>query len=122
MSVALLCKTGVCAWMVSCSGSLLGMDAECIDFTVEDEMSSVTLIIEDQCLYVHKEVLAAWSPVFRSMFTRNFKEKEQREIELPDKKVDEFIELLHCMYPPIKAVSGESFVYCFDLRKPAATI
>jgi len=88
-----------------------GMEADYIDFTVEDEMSSVTLIIEDQHLYVHKEVLAAWSPVFRSMFTRNFKEKEQREIELPDKKVDEFIELLHCMYPPIKPVTGESFVW-----------
>ena len=93
-------------WLV-CSGSSPGMEADYIDFTVEDEMSSVTLIIEDQRLYVHKEVLAAWSPVFRSMFTRNFKEKEQREIELPDKKVDEFIELLHCMYPPIKPVSGE---------------
>lgn len=94
-------------WMMSCSRSSPEMEAECIDFTVEDEMSSITLIIEDQHLYVHKEVLAAWSPVFRSMFTRNFKEKEQREIELPDKKVDEFIELLHCMYPPIKPVTGE---------------
>ena len=95
---------------MSCSGSSLGMDADYIDFTVEDEMSSVTLVIEDQHLYVHKEVLAAWSPVFRSMFTRNFKEKEQREIELPDKKVDEFIELLHCMYPPIKPITGECAV------------
>lgn len=87
------------------------MEADYIDFTVEDEMSSITLVIEDQHLYVHKEVLAAWSPVFRSMFTRNFKEKEQREIELPDKKVDEFIELLHCMYPPIKPVTGELHVF-----------
>jgi len=83
------------------------MEADYIDFTVEDEMSSVTLLVEDQLLYVHKEVLAAWSPVFRSMFTRDFKEKEQREIELPGKKVDEFTELLHCMYPPIKPVTGE---------------
>jgi BTB/POZ domain len=82
------------------------MDAECIDFTIEDELSSLTLVIDDQRLFVHKEVLAAWSPVFRSMFTRDFKEKDQREIELPDKKVDDFIELLHCMYPPIKPVTG----------------
>ena len=82
------------------------MDAECIDFTVEDELSSLTLVIDGQRLYVHKEVLAAWSPVFRSMFTRNFKEKDQREIELPDKKVDDFLELLHCMYPPIKPITG----------------
>ena len=77
------------------------------DFTVPDEMSSVTLIIEGQKLYVHREVLAAWSPVFKSMFTRNFKEKSATEVELPNKKVDDFVELLHCMYPPIKSISGE---------------
>ena len=77
------------------------------DFTVPDEMSSVTLIIEGQKLYVHREVLAAWSPVFKSMFTRNFKEKSATEVELPNKKVDDFVELLHCMYPPIKSISGK---------------
>ncbi len=41
------------------------------------------------------------------MFTRDFREREQREIELPGKKVDDFVELLHCMYPPIKPVFGE---------------
>lgn len=76
------------------------------DFTSIDEMSSLTLVIEGSKLYVHKEILAAWSPVFKSMFIRDFKEKEQKVIELPDKKVDDFVELLHCMYPPIKAVTG----------------
>lgn len=82
------------------------MEPEYIDFTLEDELSSLTLVVESQQLHVHKEVLAAWSPVFKSMFTRDFKEKEQKEIELPDKKVDEFVELLHCMYPPIKPITG----------------
>ena len=77
------------------------------DFSVPDELSSVTLIVEDQKLFVHKEVLAAWSPVFKSMFISNFKEKEQKEIELPGKKMDDFVELLHCIYPPIKDVSGK---------------
>lgn len=93
------------------------MEPEYIDFTVEDEMSSLTLILQEQHLYVHKEVLAAWSPVFRSMFIRDFKEKDQREIELPGKKLDEFVELLHCMYPPIKPVTGlsaNSFVKTFS--------
>lgn len=35
-----------------------------------------------------------------------FTEKECTEIELPEKKVDDFVELLHCMYPPIKPVTG----------------
>ena len=84
------------------------MDQECEhpDFTSPDEMSSVTLVIEDHKLYVHREVLAAWSPVFKSMFVRDFKEKEMKEIQLPDKRVDDFVELLHCIYPPIKPVSG----------------
>ena len=82
------------------------MEPEYIDFTLPDELSSLTLIVDGQHLYVHKEVLAAWSPVFRSMFTRDFKEKEQREVELPDKKVDDFVELLYCMYPPIKPITG----------------
>lgn len=84
------------------------MDPEYLDFTLVDELSSLTLIVESQHLHVHKEVLAAWSPVFKSMFTRDFKEKEQKEIELPDKKADEFIELLHCMYPPIKPITDNN--------------
>ena len=41
------------------------------------------------------------------MFTQDFREKEAREIELPEKKMDGFIELLHCIYPPIKPISGK---------------
>lgn len=49
------------------------MEIEYPDFTSPDEMSSVTLVIEDHKLFVHREVLAAWSPVFKTMFTRDFK-------------------------------------------------
>lgn len=82
------------------------MELEFPDFTAPDDLSSVTLIIEGEKLYVHREVLAAWSPVFKSMFTRDFKEKRLGEVELPGKKVDDFVELLHCMYPPIKPITG----------------
>lgn len=88
------------------------MDPEYLDFTLEDELASLTLIVESHRLHVHKEVLAAWSPVFKAMFTRDFKEKEQKEMELPDKKVDEFVELLHCMYPPIKSITGRHLAVC----------
>ena len=82
------------------------MESDFVDFMVEDELSSVTLVVEDQRLYVHKEVLASWSPVFRAMFLHSFKEKNQREIEFPNKKVEDFLELLHCMYPPIHPITG----------------
>ena len=52
------------------------MEDEYPDFTSPDEMSSLTLIIEEQKIYVHREILAAWSPVFKSMFTRDFKGKQ----------------------------------------------
>src|SRR6218665_1349301 len=87
------------------------MDQEYMDFTTKDELSSLVLVVEDQPLYVHKEILAAWSPVFRSMFSGDGKEKDQevelKEIKLNDKKVEDFIELLHCIYPPIKPINGE---------------
>ncbi|ELU00894.1 hypothetical protein CAPTEDRAFT_192565 [Capitella teleta] len=91
------------------TSDLSDMDLEFLDFTTPDDLSSLTLVIEGEKLYVHREVLAAWSPVFRSMFTRDFKEKDQREIELPGKKVDDFVELLHCMYPPIKPITDSNF-------------
>lgn len=95
------------------------MEGDFIDFMVEDEFSSVTLMVEDQRLYVHKEVLAAWSPVFRAMFLHSFKEKDQREIELPSKKVEDIIELLHCMYPPIHAICGWFLAkYCQYVEYP----
>lgn len=91
------------------------MDADEVDFTIPDCLSSVTLVVEGHHLYVHKEVLAAWSPVFRSMFTRSFKEKDQSEIELPEKKVDDFVELLHCMYPPIRSISDSNVLNLLPL-------
>ena len=36
--------------------------------------------------------------------------QEQKEIELPGKKVEEFIQLLNCIYPPIEDISGK--YYC----------
>ena len=88
------------------------------DFTQPDEMSSIILVIEGHKLYIYKEILAAWSPVFKSMFIRDFKEKQMSEIELPGKTVDSFTELLHCMYPPIKPITGKE---CPQLKLLAFT-
>jgi len=87
------------------------MECDFLDFLIEDELSSITLVVEDQKLFVHREVLAAWSPVFRAMFVGMFKERNTKEVELPDKKVEDFIELLHCMYPPIHPITGQSLYF-----------
>lgn len=92
------------------------MDQEFTDFTMKDELCSLVLVVEDQPLYVHKEILAAWSPVFRAMFMNDSKvhpgQRAVREIKLNDKKVEDFIELLHCIYPPIKPITGNAKLTC----------
>ena len=39
------------------------------------------------------------SPVFKKMFTSDFKEKLFSEINLPNKKFDDIIEMLNTIYP-----------------------
>ena len=91
------------------------MEMDYMDFTTPDELSNVTLVIEGHKLYVHREILATWSPVFRAMFTQDFKEKGMADIELPGKRVDDFVEFLHCMYPPIRSVSGKNTSVCYEV-------
>ena len=78
------------------------------DFTVSDGLTNVVLLVEDKRLFVHKEVLSVWSPVFMTMFTGPFAERELLEIPLPGKKQDDIIELLRCIYPPINPISGRN--------------
>ncbi|XP_045208087.2 uncharacterized protein LOC123559973 [Mercenaria mercenaria] len=58
-----------------------------------------TFIIESRKLYTVKAVLAYVSPVFDRMFQSDFKEKNQDEMELPNKKFDDVLEFLHCVCP-----------------------
>ena len=60
--------------------------------------SDVVLVVEGQKLHVHRGTLAIWSPVFDTMFTSDFKEKNSVEIPLPGKKADEIKLLLQIMY------------------------
>ena len=61
--------------------------------------SDLVLIVEDRKFHVHRAVLIICSPVFETMLSGNFKEKHAREIPLPDKKADEFEQLLQGIYP-----------------------
>lgn len=68
------------------------------DFSEPWKFSDVVLVVEEQKFHVHRSTLAIWSPVFETMFTSNFKEKNSEEIPLPGKKASEFKELLQIMY------------------------
>jgi len=71
------------------------------DFSVPWKWSDVVLIVESQKFHVHRFTLAMWSPVFETMFTSEFKEKNSCEIPLPGKKASEIKELLLIIYPTV---------------------
>ena len=72
------------------------------DFTQPWKFSDVVLVVEGEKLHVHRAVLALCSPVFETMFTSDFQEKEKKEIPLPGKKANEVKELLQVIYPIVE--------------------
>lgn len=56
------------------------------------------LIVEDQKLWVSKEVLSMCSPVFRNMFYGGFKETVQNSVTLSGKRLKDVLELLSCLF------------------------
>lgn len=68
-------------------------------FEEKDELSDVTLVVEDKRLHVHKTFLALHSTVFRKMFFSDFKEKESKEVCLPGKNYTAMVSFLTHIYP-----------------------
>jgi len=91
------------------------------DFSEPWKYSDIVLVVEDRRFYVHRNILALWSPVFDKMFTAAFQEKNKEEIPLPDKKANEIKELLLMIYPN---VTGKPWIRvthenCYFLAKLA---
>ena len=72
------------------------------DFLEPWKLSDVVLVVEDQKLHVHRGILALWSPVFEKIFTAKFKEENNDEIPLPQKKATEIKQLLYMLYPSLE--------------------
>ena len=68
------------------------------DFTQPWKFSDVVLVVEGEKLHGHRAVLALCSPVFETMLTSEFQEKEKKEISLPGKKANEVKELLQVLF------------------------
>ena len=68
-------------------------------FPHDPDVTDFTLIVGDKKFHVVKAVLMDASPVFRSMFTGDFKEKNITELELPGKDGSIFEFFLRCIYP-----------------------
>ena len=53
-------------------------------------------------MYANKMILAMSSPVIKTMFESDFKEKNDSEIKLPEKKLSTFFALMQAVHPPYK--------------------
>lgn len=58
------------------------------------EKPDVALIVEGEKLFTHKTVLSKKSPVFSALFTSDFKEKDQFEVNLPNKSLHHLLMFL----------------------------
>ncbi|KAL5008199.1 hypothetical protein ScPMuIL_013780 [Solemya velum] len=88
------------------------------DFTSNDEMSDITLIVEGKKLFTNRAFLIGMSPVFERMFCSDFKEKDLSELPLPGKKFDDVHELLKVVHPRIlKDLTGEICLKIFPLAE-----
>ena len=102
--------------MATTNDSLVGRP----DFSEPWKFSDVVLVVEDQKFHVHRSTLSIWSPVFETMFTSTFKEKNLYEIPLPGKKASEIKELLLIIYPTVSktgwiSVTDENCFFLFEL-------
>ena len=67
-------------------------------FKVEWDESDVTFIVEEKKFHVHRALLSFMSPVFKAMFSSDFRENGQQEIPLPGKKAKVFLSFLLIIY------------------------
>ena len=91
----------------SVKGLKLALDVP--DETLPREFADVILIVEGRKLFANRTVLALASPVWRKMFSSDFKEKNETEIPLPGKKFEDMHELFQCITPSVrKPVNGKT--------------
>ena len=81
------------------------------DFTVGDELTDITLIVEEKELHVHKAILATASTVFKRMFTAEFREKYSNEVNLPQKKYKHILTMLTVIYPNFSIDLDGDFIF-----------
>ena len=80
------------------------------DLSQPHEFCDVSLVLEGRKLYTSRGFLASVSPVWRQMFTGNFKESKAKQIALPGKKCEDVRELLLCL--TTKHVTGKAIGIC----------
>ncbi|XP_071163150.1 BTB and MATH domain-containing protein 36-like [Mytilus edulis] len=69
------------------------------DFSADEFLCDVNLTVEEKPLYTSRSLLAFASPVFKCMFSGEFKEKGQSNIDLPDKSYQDVSEMIRFIHP-----------------------
>jgi len=65
-------------------------------FKKPDDRRDFPVLVEGVQLFVNKYALAGTSPVFEKALFGKFKEAEENQLKLPDKKLNEVLELFAC--------------------------
>ncbi|GMT01666.1 hypothetical protein PENTCL1PPCAC_23840, partial [Pristionchus entomophagus] len=87
-----------------------------VDFLDPNEpRHDVALVIDGKKIYANKQYLALHSPVFNAMFNQDFAEKNKKEVELKGVDCEEFLELLHVIYPSYKKITEVNAEYLLKL-------
>ncbi|GMT01655.1 hypothetical protein PENTCL1PPCAC_23829, partial [Pristionchus entomophagus] len=87
-----------------------------VDFTDSNEpRHDVALMIDGERIYVSKQYLSLHSPVFNAMFYGDLTAKDKGEFELKDVNREEFLEMLHAIYPSCKKITVDSAEYLLEL-------
>jgi hypothetical protein len=68
------------------------------DYYLSEDLSDITFLIDGNEVFAHKFLLAAESPVFKKMLFGDFKEKNDKEIELKETPLDAFKLFLKYLY------------------------
>jgi len=69
-----------------------------LDMDKEDSFSDVTFVIDGKQFYAHRSILSVRSPVFRTMFKTNMKEKADGIVNIEDVSKAAFKQLLRFLY------------------------
>ena len=80
-----------------------------VDFTKPWTHSDVIFKVEGQQIHASKAVLALASPVFSTMLSAEFKEKNALEIPLPGKNIDSFVNFMKVVHYPHKTITSNYF-------------
>lgn len=72
---------------------------ETLSFFQKDNLHDLALIVESKELWVPRQALALYSPVFNEMLFGQFKESRENQVHLPEKKFEDILELISCLFP-----------------------